>query len=169
MKLKPYFDLPFKPKSQFMRTISPRIQFLITAHVIRLIPRHFHLESFIICYCFQTRPWSLYPHLLAVVQPWYYSAFQRISGWSSSHVRVLWTYLCRIWEHFILINIIHALVHSLGLCSCNPIPQSLAFTARQTNNPTPHRIAELSKVERHEKFVTVVEGTCEESIKESIR
>lgn len=39
-----------------MRTISPRIQFLITAHVIRLSPRHFHLESFIICYCFQTRP-----------------------------------------------------------------------------------------------------------------
>jgi len=167
-----------------MTTISPRIQFLITAHVIRLIPstatyvcplntpgKLYNLPLLSERSFFEHIPENTSPHPLAVVQswkpetetlkPWCCSAFQRISGWHSSHVRVLWTYLCRIWEHFILINIIHALVHSFE--GYAPAPQP-SFT---TQHPT--RVAELSKVERHEKFVTVVDRTCEGNIKESIR
>lgn len=86
---------------------------------------------------------SLFPSLF--LSP----CFQRsILCWGAFHVRVLWTYLCRFWEHFILINIIHGLVHSLGLLSsylslrpCLGLTHSIANTA------------ELSNCTQHEKFV----------------
>lgn len=68
--------------------------------------------------------------------------------WGAFHVRVLWTYLCRFWEHFILINIIHGLVHSLGLLSSHlPPPPCLGLTHSIANT------AELSNCTQHEKFV----------------
>lgn len=60
-------------------------------------------------------------------------------------MRVLWTYLCRFWEHFILINIIHGLVHSLGL------PEPL-------DRPPPATLSILLsfQIAQHGKFVTVL-------------
>lgn len=115
-------------------------------------PKTFHLRQLNTSgklynfHCLQNLP-AIHLPLMTVVQPWWCSAFQRSSGWHSSHVRVLWTYLCRIWEHFILINIIHALVYSFGGASLPPPPPTPIY------NPTPRRIAELSKAERESQKV----------------